>query len=92
MEDANRAMNELNGKWIISKPIYVKFSEHRNEISNSSTRIMSPAIAQRYPSIPPVVHVPTMLIPPTMIRPYSFTSQPPKATPPYPYNRVKSDD
>lgn len=83
MEHATRAINEMNGKWIFSKPIYVKFSEHPMEISNSVTP---------YPSIAPIVYVPTIVMPSSMLAPYSFVNQPSRYPPRYPYNRVLSDD
>lgn len=88
-----RALNEMNGQWILSKPIYVRLSQGPNHVSTSQT------IQQPYANFPPIVYVPPMVIPPpSYVQRFPLPLLPSSSTAtrghqlPYPYNRVKSED
>ena len=98
-EETARALNEMNGKWILSKPIYVKMSRTPEHFSNLPTPSAIAPPPGPYLNIPPMFYVPAMMIPraPTpMIRPYPLLPPSSNTTTThrsfYPYNRVKSDD
>ena len=62
-ESALHALNEMNGKWLLSKPIYIKLSE-----SNQHQRTPTPAYY--YPRYPyPVQVFPVNFLPSTMLSP-----------------------
>ena len=74
-EEARRAIDEMNGQWIGSKPIYVKFSNGRSEpqmdtsTDSSIESYTSPqpraSLISPCPNYPTVVYVPTVLVPPS---------------------------
>ncbi len=68
IEQTTKALNEMNGKWILSKPIYVKLSKTNDnsfEIpSTSPTNLTHPTVTPMpYPNIPMVVYIPTIMVP-----------------------------
>jgi RNA recognition motif-containing protein len=68
IEQTTKALNEMNGKWILSKPIYVKLSKNNDnsfEIpSTSPTNLTHPTVTPMpYPNIPMVVYIPTIMVP-----------------------------
>ncbi|CAF1069967.1 unnamed protein product [Adineta ricciae] len=75
-EEARRAMDEMNGQWIGSKPIYVKFSNGDSEpqmdtSTDSSIQSYKPPqpiapLILPHPNYPTVVYVPTVLVPPSL--------------------------
>jgi RNA recognition motif-containing protein len=71
IEETTRALNEMNGKWILSKPIYVKLSQDINH-SQLTTPAIPPAnvtyptmIPMPYFNMPRMYYVPTVMIPPS---------------------------
>ncbi len=108
MEETISALNEMNGKWILSKPIYVRLSENTDNLPSPSILpsqiTTSAATPTPYFNTPTMFYMPTIMVPPNVqmpiFRPYSLPLPPPPPTAAithrqrsaYPYNRVKSDD
>ncbi len=77
IEETTQALEEMNGKWILSKPIYVKLSDnnHKPQLTTSNSPKPSiPSATASYPplsitpmpyiNIPTVYCVPTVMVPP----------------------------
>jgi len=64
----------MNGKWILSKPIYVKLSkdnDHSNVTTSNSSKPSTPSPNITYPPINPMpyVNTPTIFYVPTIVMP-----------------------
>jgi len=75
IEETTKALNEMNGKWILSKPIYVKLSKDKDNsqlTTSSSPQPSTPSANVAYPppirmpyfNMPMMVYVPTIMTPP----------------------------
>jgi polyadenylate-binding protein len=106
IEETTKALDEMNGKWILSKPIYVKLSQDKNNsqlaTSNSPKPYIPPAVAPMPPhlNMPTMFYVPTIMVPPSSNNfPLPIAPPNPRAPPPphlnrtfYPYIRMKTDN
>ena len=94
-EEATRALNEMNGQWIGSKSVYIKFSNGNSEpqidtATNSSIQQYTPPqpiapLMSPYLNYPTVVYVPTVLVPPSFNQfplPMTQTPFPVRSNPP----------
>ncbi|CAF1254957.1 unnamed protein product [Adineta ricciae] len=79
-EDATRAMDEMNGQWIGSKPIYVKFSngdsEPQMDTSTDSSKQFYTSPQPIVPLISPCPNYPTVIYVPTVLVPTPFNTFP----------------
>ena len=73
MEETTKALNEMNGQWIFSKPIYVKLSRDINHTQTPNLPIPSisspnvtypPMVPMAYLNIPRMLYVPAVMLPP----------------------------
>ena len=102
-EETTKALNEMNGKWVLSKPIYVKLSSNDDKPVSSilpTTPTYPAAAPMPYPNIVPIFYAPTVMVPhpsnnfplPIVRAPSASSSTTQTIRHPYSYNRVKSDD
>ncbi|CAF1081268.1 unnamed protein product [Rotaria magnacalcarata] len=71
-EEATRALNEMNGKWILSKPIYVTLSTNIGDSQWNAARPSTPCMPTTNSTSPdtpemPYLNMPTMFYVPTFV-------------------------
>ncbi len=77
MEETTRALNAMNGKWILTKPIYVTLSKDMNtsQLSIPSSPMPSnpPAmIPMPYLNSPTIFYLPTVMVPSSSVNHFSL--------------------
>ncbi|CAF0862576.1 unnamed protein product [Rotaria sordida] len=81
IEEATKALNEMNGKWILSKPIYVKLSTNMNSEQSITPSPPTPSISSATITSPPTIRMPYFNTPmmfylPTLMAPTQSNNYP----------------
>ncbi|CAF3137969.1 unnamed protein product [Rotaria sp. Silwood2] len=81
MEEITKALNEMNGKWILSKPIYVKLSTNVVNSQSITPKSATPPISSANVTSPPMIPIsyfntPLMFYPYTVMIPTQSNNYP----------------